>query len=93
MTTYTRTPKSIAHMNVAPLAIEPLGVDAKGIPTVLPIARSTWLKWQSAGLIPRPRRIGRRVLWDVAELRAWFAAGAPSREAWDEMKADRAEEA
>jgi len=69
----------------------PLAVDAAGIRDYLPIARSTWLKWSATGLTPRPRRIGGRVLWDLAELYEWFAAGTPNRERWDAMRAEREE--
>lgn len=64
----------------------PLAVDARDAAALFGLGRSTWLKLQAAGRIPRPRRLGRRVLWDTAELRAWWEAGAPAREAWDAMR-------
>ncbi len=45
--------------------------------------------WDTSGLIPAPVRIGGRNLWSVRELRAWLAAGAPSREDWERRKAER----
>jgi predicted DNA-binding transcriptional regulator AlpA len=43
----------------------------------------TWRAWDSAGLIPRPIRIGRSTLWRTEELQAWVDAGCPRRAAWE----------
>jgi len=43
----------------------------------------TWRTWDSAGLIPRPVRIGRSTLWSVSDLTAWVAAGCPRRTEWE----------
>ncbi len=43
----------------------------------------TWRTWDSAGMIPRPMRIGRSTLWRVDELKAWVAAGCPRRAEWE----------
>lgn len=68
-----------------------LGPDLK--PALLVAAKSagamcskslrTWRTWDSAGLIPRPVRIGRSTLWSVDELKAWIAAGCPRRAEWE----------
>lgn len=50
------------------------------------VARSTWLKLHSAAGVPRPVRIGRRVLWLRGELLAWLEAGCPARDRWDAMR-------
>ena len=42
----------------------------------------TWRAWDAAGLVPRPLRIARSVLWRADELQAWIAAGCPPRAAW-----------
>lgn len=39
------------------------------------------------GLIPAPVKLGRQLRWDRLEIEEWFAAGAPSRERWEAMKA------
>lgn len=43
----------------------------------------TWRSWNSQGLIPRPIRIRRSVLWNAAELKAWITAGCPDRADWE----------
>lgn len=35
------------------------------------------------GQLPRPVRLGRSVRWNIDELRAWLAAGAPEMDSWE----------
>lgn len=41
----------------------------------------------SMGKLPRPFRLGGRVLWNLLEIRNWLHAGSPDRTAWEAMKA------
>ena len=43
----------------------------------------TWRRWDTAGLIPKPMRIGRSTLWRADELKAWVAADCPPRGEWN----------
>ena len=43
----------------------------------------------SSGRLPKPIRLGRSVLWPVAEIKDWMAAGAPDRQRWEAMKGAR----
>lgn len=52
------------------------------------LSRSGWYKLCSAGRTPAPVRLGRRTLWRTAELRAWIAAGCPTRHKWEAMQAE-----
>lgn len=61
-------------------SFDPIMVDGKTAAEMCGVSRSTWLGWDSAGVCPRPIRIGGRVLWSVDHLRSWAAAGCPSRE-------------
>jgi predicted DNA-binding transcriptional regulator AlpA len=63
--------------------LQPLAVDARAAAALFGLGRSSWFKLVSAGRTPRPRRLGRRVLYDVAELKDWWAAGAPARDIWE----------
>lgn len=38
------------------------------------------------GALPRPIRLGRSVRWSAPEIRAWIAAGAPSRDVWEALQ-------
>ena len=49
-------------------------------------SRSTLYSKVGAGLFPPPRRIGGMPRWDVAELKAWLAAGSPSMDIWREKR-------
>jgi predicted DNA-binding transcriptional regulator AlpA len=72
---------------LAGVPIEPILIDARAAAALCGVARSTFLGWDAAGLSPRPIRLGGRVLWCVANLRDWAAAGCQSREAFEQAKA------
>ena len=66
---------------------EPLLVDAKTAAVMLSIGRSHFLSLLSAGKIgPMPRKLGRRSLFSVREVRAWVDAGMPGRQKWIEQE-------
>ena len=65
----------------------PLVVDARRLARLLCCGIRTVRTWDSAGKLPKPIRIGGRVVWRVAEIRAWLAAGAPNRDVWEARKA------
>jgi predicted DNA-binding transcriptional regulator AlpA len=64
-----------------------LVVDARRLAKLLCAGIRTVRTWDAAGKLPSPIRIGGRVVWRVAEIRAWLAAGAPDRETWARMRA------
>jgi len=43
----------------------------------------TWRSWNAGGLVPRPVRVGRSLLWRADELKAWVDADCPRRDVWD----------
>jgi predicted DNA-binding transcriptional regulator AlpA len=63
----------------------PLAVDAVEAARLCGIGRSLWLGLHSAGRVPAPIRLGRRVLWRREELAAWIEAGCPGRARWEAM--------
>ena len=65
----------------------PLVVDARRLARLLCAGIRTVRTWDAAGKLPAPIRIGGRVVWRVAEIRAWLAAGAPNRDVWEVRKA------
>lgn len=65
----------------------PLVVDARRLAKLLCAALRTVRSWDAAGKLPMPLRIGGRVVWRVAEIKAWLAAGAPDRATWEARKA------
>lgn len=71
------------------LFCEPLLVDAIKAATLCGISERTWRKLDRTVRVPRPIAVGRRRLWSVQDLRAWVAAGCPSRERWEAIGGDK----
>jgi len=69
----------------------PLRVDAAQAAELFSVGLRTWRMWDAAGRVPRPVRIGSRVLWSYRELMRWDAAGMPDRDQWEAIKAARRE--
>ena len=70
---------------IAPiLLLDAKGLSAAGFGSVRHVRRL-----DSSGRLPKPIKLGKRTLWSVAELQKWLAAGAPKRDAWEQMKNDR----
>lgn len=64
-----------------------LAIPADAVARLLCVSvRHLW-DLNASGRVPRPVRLGRSVRWDVAELESWLAAGAPSRDEWERLKA------
>lgn len=68
------------------IAVEPLAVDTDGAGRLVNASGRSWRRWHSAGLVPVPVRIGGSIRWDVSELRAWIAAGCPTRARWLDLR-------
>jgi predicted DNA-binding transcriptional regulator AlpA len=66
--------------------LSPLVVDARRLARLLCAGIRTVRTWDAAGKLPTPIRIGGRVVWRVAEIRAWLVAGAPDRATWEARK-------
>lgn len=60
----------------------PLLVDTKEAARLSGVGRTLWLQLASAGRVPLPVRLGRRVLWRRDELADWIEAGCPGRDRW-----------
>ena len=71
---------------LCPPAAPPLLVDAHEAAALCGIGRTLWLQLASAGRVPMPVRLGRRVLWRREELAAWTEAGCPGRDRWTALR-------
>jgi len=67
----------------ADAADPPLVVDARRLAAMLGAGVRTVRAWNSRGVLPRPIRVGGRVVWRVSEIDAWLSAGAPRRQVWE----------
>lgn len=64
----------------------PLAVGAKALARMLSCGLRSIRTWDAGGRLPRPIRIGGKVVWSVSEIRAWLEAGAPNRAEWDRRR-------
>jgi predicted DNA-binding transcriptional regulator AlpA len=71
---------------VPPAPLPPLLVRAPAAARLCGVSRATWHRLAAAGRTPTPLRLGGAVLWRVAELAAWTAAGCPDRRAWEALR-------
>lgn len=53
-------------------SVAPIAVNARGAAYLLNLSAGTFQKLVEGGVMPKPRRIGTRVLWDLEEVRAAF---------------------
>lgn len=70
--------------------LSPLVVDARRLARLLCCGVRSVRTWDAAGKLPAPIRIGGRVVWVLGGkwgIRAWLAAGAPSRSEWAAIRA------
>ncbi len=69
------------------VTMEPVLVSARQAAALCGVSRSTFLGWDSAGLCPRPIRVGGRVLWCMEDLKLAARWGWPGREEFESRKA------
>ncbi len=69
-------------MNAEPVKEEPLLLKVKQAASLCGCSDRTWRSWDSAGLTPKPLRIGRSIFWRPKELTDWIDAGCPNRKEW-----------
>jgi predicted DNA-binding transcriptional regulator AlpA len=67
----------------------PLVVDARRLAAMLGASVRAVRSWDASGRLPKPLRIGGRVVWRVSEICAWLDAGAPDRGTWEARRAAR----
>ena len=70
-------------------AMNALAVEATQAARLCGVSRATWYSLRKAGRVPKPIRLGRRVLWRIEELREWMAAGCPPMSRWEAVKNGR----
>jgi len=63
-----------------------LALPAAAVAEMLQVSERHLWSLHSSGRLPQPVRFGRAVRWSVDELRDWLAAGAPSRDVWEQLK-------
>ena len=67
-------------------ALERIVIRAAELAQLLDVSECHIWALNNSGKLPRPVRLGRRVLWNRAEIEAWIGAGAPARDRWEVMR-------
>lgn len=75
------------NTNHAP-AVPRIALPAADVAKLLDVSERHVWSLHASGRLPRPVRLGRSVRWSADELRDWLAAGAPSRDAWEQAKGE-----
>ena len=76
--------QEVARLRLA--EVPPILVGATEAAVLCGVARSTWCKWDAAGLIPRANALGGRRLWSRQELEKWALSGCPPRVRWEALR-------
>lgn len=61
-------------------------LSCKEVMKKLNCGRSALKKYVAQGLVPKPIRLGRKLLWPASEIDAWIRAGAPPAHVWEHKK-------
>jgi len=64
--------------------IERILVSAKRAAQMVGVSTAFFYRLHDQGKVPLPRKLGRRNLWSVEELKAWDRAGCPTRAEWQQ---------
>ena len=77
-----------------PVTIEPLVYGVTDFAIALggkskPLSERTIYRLLDKGEIPKPIKLGRRIVWPVEAIKAWLAAGAPTAAEWDGMNSKK----
>ncbi|MBA7632256.1 hypothetical protein ES703_39799 [subsurface metagenome] len=70
--------------------IDRILVSAKQAAEMLGVSPAFFYRLHNAGKVPLPRKLGRRSLWSVHELKAWDRAGCPPRVQWQQIYSESA---
>jgi predicted DNA-binding transcriptional regulator AlpA len=68
--------------------IQPIAVRRDAAARLLGMSTDSFDRARSLGMIPKPLRLcgGAVLVWGVAELQRWVAAGGPDCESWETLK-------
>lgn len=74
------------------MASKPIFITDCKVAEKLGVSQHTFRSYHENGLAPSAVRIGPRfVRWNESEIDEWIAAGCPSRDEWEQLKAGTAE--
>ena len=72
------------HTSAAPAASvaedipsDALAYDTDDLRRILRVGARTIWRWSNSGIMPKPSKVGGRVLWPAETIRQWVATGMP----------------
>ena len=65
---------------------EQIAVSARTAAVMFDVSLATWRRWDSAGRVPKPARVGGTVRWLRDDLERWSKSGMPSRGDFEAME-------
>jgi predicted DNA-binding transcriptional regulator AlpA len=74
-------------MSSKPVPPEALQVPDTVAAAMAGVSRSHWWRLHAAAKTPAAVKLGRKVLWNRAELQSWIQARCPDRRTWEAMQA------
>lgn len=78
-----------AATTIAPLVygVTDLGIALGG--ESKPLSERTIFRLLDQGRLPKPTKLGRRIVWSVETIKAWLSAGAVSAAEWEKMNSSK----
>jgi predicted DNA-binding transcriptional regulator AlpA len=67
--------------------VEPLLIPGTVACALVGVSRATWWRLFAAAKTPGSITLGRKRLWNKAELESWIEAKCPDRRTWEAMRA------
>jgi predicted DNA-binding transcriptional regulator AlpA len=68
-------------------AVEALLIPASLAAALAGVSKPTWHRLRTAGKLPAPIKLGRKVLWSRREIESWIVAKCPDGRTWAAMQA------
>ena len=70
--------------------MEALLLSTEDAAKLIGVGRTHFYAMHSSGRLgPLPIRLGKRTLWNRAELEDWVSSGCPPRERWQQIKSEK----
>ncbi|SLN77259.1 helix-turn-helix transcriptional regulator [Oceanibacterium hippocampi] len=75
-----------ARREIPALSLVPRGLSRELAAAYVGVSPNTYSKWVESGLMPKPKRVGGRVVWDRQAVDLAFSAlpGDDERNPWDD---------
>jgi len=66
-----------------------LTVSAEQAAVLCGVSRTHWYTLKASGRLPKPIRLGNRIMWVRKEIERWLGSGCPPQEQWEQIRGNR----